>query len=313
MSADASPPLAPIPSGRWAVAVSGGADSVALLHLLRRQPGLWLHVVHLNHQARGQESDADAAFVAELAARCSLPCTIAQLHDIEPQLTFLPANRSARYRAVRLELFRRVTEAQHLQGILLAHHADDQAETVLLRLLRGSGPTGLTAMTPRQRIGRLLILRPLLLARRDDLRRWLASQGETWREDASNQSDQYARNRIRKWLNQRPEFIEPLFDLSLAARCWRAWIRSNAPKLPSKFFAIQLAQMPRMLARESARRWLMQAGVAADHLTPDLLDRLRTMATDAASQPRQQFPGSVCVRRRAARMWAEASESDRSA
>ncbi len=305
MPPDALPKLSPIPSGPWAVGVSGGADSVALLQLLRLLPHRVLHIVHLNHQARGAQSDADADFVAELASQCSLPCTIARLHDIESSMEPLPANRSARYRAVRLELFRRVAIERNLRGVLLAHHADDQAETVALRLLRGSGPMGLGAMAPRQKIRGLTILRPLLGVRRSELRQWLASRGQSWREDSSNQSDQYARNRIRKWLGEHQQWVQPLLDLAVAAQCWRRWIRSTAPTLPSTFFAGSMAELPRMLARESARRWLMQAGIPPDQLNPDQLDRLVAMASDAATPPRRSFPARIQVRRRAGRIWAE--------
>ena len=127
-----------VPSGRWAGGVSGGADSVALLLLLdqRREsePGLFLHVVHLDHQTRGAESTADAEFVRRLAAGRGVPCTIARRDQVEREMTDLPPNPSARYRALRHEVFRRVIAQHRLQGVLLAHHADDQAETVLHRL-----------------------------------------------------------------------------------------------------------------------------------------------------------------------------------
>src|SRR5688572_17488726 len=98
--------------GAWAVGVSGGADSVALLALLHdrlvRRGDLRLHVVHLNHQTRGESSDADARLVRDLAERRGLPCTVALRSDVEPGITKPPSNPSARYRAARLALFRRV-------------------------------------------------------------------------------------------------------------------------------------------------------------------------------------------------------------
>src|SRR5438034_1508222 len=133
-----------VPAGAWAVAVSGGGDSVALLELLRHRGDLLLHVVHLDHETRGGESATDALFVGELAARWGLAFTIRRRSEIEPAIAArLPANRSARFRAARLELFRRVIAEHRLAGVILAHHADDQAETVVQRLLRGSGPAGL--------------------------------------------------------------------------------------------------------------------------------------------------------------------------
>src|SRR6476620_3797342 len=98
--------IARVPSGAWAVGVSGGADSVALLSLLRTRTDLALHVAHLDHETRGPDSTGDAHFVAQLAERWGLPCTIARRSELEPAMTDLPENPSARYRAVRLELFK---------------------------------------------------------------------------------------------------------------------------------------------------------------------------------------------------------------
>lgn len=288
-----------VPSGRWAAAVSGGADSVALLLLLQGRPDMSLHVVHLDHQIRGQASADDAAFVAGLAGKLGIPVTIVRREEIEPGLGPLPKNPSARYRAIRLELFRRVVEREKLLGVILAHQADDQAETILLRLLRGSGAAGLAAMRPRVQIAGLTILRPLLAIRRQALRDFLTSGGQDWREDASNRSEKYARNRVRKFLESRPDLHEPLLAVGRACAAYVDWIRKTAPVLGDKFPAIELAECPRMLARESARRWLISQGVPPEALTPAMLDRLCDLAADAATPARQQFPAGVTVRRRA--------------
>jgi tRNA(Ile)-lysidine synthase len=287
-----------VPPGRWAVAVSGGADSVALLRLIHPHPDLSLHIVHLDHQTREQASTGDADFVANLANKLSLPVTIARRNEIEPQAQNLPKNISARFRALRIELFRRTIVRENLLGVILAHQADDQAETIFLRLLRGSGPAGLSAMSTRRRLENLTILRPLLHIRREDLRNFLKTQGQNWREDASNQSDHYARNRARKFLESRPDLHEPLLAIGRACAEYSKWIRSSAPVLNERFPAIALAESPRMLARESARRWLVSQGVPPPDLTPAILDRLREIATDAATPAKQQFPGGMQVHRR---------------
>src|SRR6266496_1788814 len=125
-----------VPAGAWSVGVSGGADSVALLHLLRQRRDLSFHVAHLDHQTRNGESATDALFVAELAGKWGVPFTIAIRSDVEDESSHLEKNLSARYRTARLEFFRRVVAQHQLRGVILAHHADDQAETVLQRLLR---------------------------------------------------------------------------------------------------------------------------------------------------------------------------------
>ncbi len=183
-----------ISPGAWAVGVSGGADSVALLRLLHERPDLRLHVAHLDHETRGNQSAGDAQFVASLAAHLGLPCTVAPLREFESGEVIGTANRSARFRAARLALFRRVVECAKLDGVILAHHADDQAETVFHRLCRGGGPEGLAAMRTESRIGGLRVVRPLLGVRRLELRRYLESISQDWREDASNSSDQYAQS-----------------------------------------------------------------------------------------------------------------------
>lgn len=286
-----------IPSGGWAVGVSGGADSVGLLMLLQGRPGLSLHVVHIDHQTRGQASSDDARFVAELAGRLGIAATIARRDEIEPGMNSLPKNLSARFRAIRLELFRRVAASENLQGVILAHQAHDQAETIFLRLLRGSGPLGLAGMRVRGKVDGLTILRPLLAIRRGQLREFLNQMDQPWREDASNQSDRYARNRVRKFLESRPGLHEPLLALGRACGGYVRWIRGNAPILRDEFPAVALGGLPRMLGRESARRWLVSRGALPGELTLSALDRLREMAVDAASPPSQIFPGKIRVHR----------------
>jgi tRNA(Ile)-lysidine synthase len=286
------------PPGRWGVAVSGGADSVALLLLLHGRPGIWLHVVHLDHQTRGQASTDDAAIVAALAGKLAIPATVLRRDQIEPGMRPLPKNPSARYRAVRLELFRRVVESEQLDGVVLAHQADDQAETILLRLLRGSGAMGLAGMKGRRQIGGLTITRPLLSIRRLELREFLVQRGQDWREDASNESDKYARNRVRRFLESRPDLHESILAVGRASAEYSGWIRRTAPQLKDKFPAITLAGLPRMLGRESARRWLKGQGVPAAELSMEVADRLREMSIDAATPGRQLFPGKIMISRR---------------
>ena len=291
-----------VPSGRWAVGVSGGADSVALLRLLGGRRDLTLHVVHLEHQTRGQHSADDARFVEVLAGQLQIPCTIAMRSDVEPGLAKLPENLSARYRAIRLELYRRVASEHNLEGVVLAHHADDQAETILQRLIRGSGLAGLRGMSNRTRIGSLLVLRPLLGVGREMLREYLASIGQSWREDASNQSDKYLRNRLRKWLAADADLHDALLGLGAACRALRQWSMDHAPRLDEAFRARELQGVPTLLAHESARQWLLSRGAPAGELNEACLDRLINMANDAASPSRQMFPGNVHVARRQGRI-----------
>lgn len=176
------------------VAVSGGADSVALLDIMTRLDcGLHLVVAHLNHCLRGAESDADEAFVATLAGNYELPfvsqsCDVARLARRE-RLSLEDAGRRARY------AFLEQTAARYgASSIALAHHQDDQAETVLIRLLRGSGGAGLAAMAGAA--GERL-KRPLLQVSRAKLERYLDQRGLSFRTDSTNADTAILRNSIR--------------------------------------------------------------------------------------------------------------------
>jgi tRNA(Ile)-lysidine synthase len=302
--------VASVPPGGWAVGVSGGADSVALLSILRSRGDVAFHVVHLDHETRGEASAGDARFVAELAGRWRLPCTVARWRDVEGEVGPAVRNASARFRAGRWALFRRVVAAHGLQGVILAHHADDQAETVMLRLLRGSGPSGLGGMRPRAVVGGIVVLRPLLRTRRVALRDWLRAAGQAWREDESNESDKYLRNRVRCALASRPGLTDALIEVSDAAREVAAWTGRNATRAEGPELGVAtLRDVPTPLARETARRWLTDRGAPAGELTGEVLDRLVLMAADAASPARQHFPGGVLVRRRSGRLFVDGSKS----
>ncbi len=176
-------------------AVSGGGDSVALLHLLtalsRRIP-LRLTVAHVNHRLRGADSDADAAFVEDLALRLGWPCRTLET-DPPVEASSRPVPEEGLRRARRRILLHLARDAGCTR-IALGHTMDDQAETVLMRLMRGTGRRGLAGMARATPDG---VVRPLLGFRREALRRWLAACGETWREDASNDDLRYLRNRVR--------------------------------------------------------------------------------------------------------------------
>jgi tRNA(Ile)-lysidine synthase len=291
--------VATVPPGRWGVGVSVGADSVALLRLLMQRTNLSLHVIHLDHQTRGEQSASDAEFVRELAERSAVHITLARRDQIEPGAARLPRNASARYRALRLELFRCAAHDHGLQGVILAHHADDQAETILHRLVRGSSAAGLGGMSPQTRLGGLLVLRPLLSIWRRQLREYLLGLGQPWREDASNASAQYTRNRLRAMLADDPELCASLLNLGDACRDLRLWVRATAPRLPERFAASELARLPDVLARQAARQWLEDRGAAPNDLSDEILDRLLEMASDAATAPRAHFPGGIAVVRKA--------------
>ncbi len=183
------------PSERLIVGVSGGADSVALLELLIAIPEFQPQIVvaHLNHNLRGTESDEDEVFVRKLSELHALPFELASINikqlAIETGRSLEEAGREARY-----DFFEQVRQKYSAEAIAVAHHSDDQAETFLLRVLRGAGTSGLAAMSTK---GRNRIIRPLLQTSRKEILDYLNERGITFREDSSNYDQAFLRNRIR--------------------------------------------------------------------------------------------------------------------
>jgi tRNA(Ile)-lysidine synthase len=176
------------------VAVSGGADSVALLHLLlgiRKQWALDLIVAHLNHSLRGQESNDDELFVRELAARHQMEFICEKVSDVEISTRRGNLENWARNR--RYDFLHRCAAKCRAERIGLGHTRSDQAETLLMRLIRGSGTAGLSAMPPKR--GKLI--RPLMYLQRPEIQGYLNTRVISWREDASNQNTALLRNRLR--------------------------------------------------------------------------------------------------------------------
>jgi tRNA(Ile)-lysidine synthase len=183
---------------RVGVAVSGGADSVALLLLLleiRQKLGIVVIVVHFNHQLRGRASDADEQFVAKLAAGLNLDL---QTHraDVARLAARSKRNLEDAARRARYEWFSEIAGKKHLTHIATAHTADDQAETVLAHIFRGTGLAGLAGI--HSRVDR--VIRPLLSFRRAELRGFLRLRKQKWCEDATNRDITRTRARIRRKL-----------------------------------------------------------------------------------------------------------------
>lgn len=178
----------PLPR-RLLVGLSGGADSVALAYLLC-QEDVELRAVHVNHGLRGEASDGDEAFVRQLCGEWGLPLDV--YRAVPPEHPGEDWARQARY-----GFYRQAMEQHGAEAIALAHHRDDQAETFLLHLLRGSGLTGLTGMEQDAMVLGVRVIRPLLGASRQELRDLLTRKNIPWREDASNQDTRYLRNALR--------------------------------------------------------------------------------------------------------------------
>ncbi|HNS52522.1 MAG TPA: tRNA lysidine(34) synthetase TilS [Anaerolineae bacterium] len=286
------------PGARVVAGVSGGPDSLCLLHVLTRlapELGLALHVAHLDHRLRGPESAADAAYVAKLAGEWGLPCTVEQA-DVsaiatDRHLAVEEAARRARY-----AFLARVAVATGSMVIVVGHNADDQAETVLMHFLRGSGLAGLRGMLPRARLGdyRLLeeagapaaalpelwLVRPLLEVSRSDILAYCANEGLQPRFDRSNLDTTLFRNwlrhrvlpllsehnpRVREVLCRSAQVLadEHALVRSLLDEAWEGLVAEEAPGL----VALDLAawrRLPAAVQRSSLReaihrlRWTLR-------------------------------------------------------
>jgi tRNA(Ile)-lysidine synthase len=188
------------PGERVAAAVSGGADSVALLRLLlelRAELGIVLSVAHFHHQIRGAEADGDQQFVARLAQQFQLAfhsgSADAPAHAHDHKMSLESSARELRHR-----WFRKLVEQRHADKVATAHTLDDQAETVLMRILRGAGVRGLSGIAPEQREKHLV--RPLLRITRPEVEAYLNSLHQPWHTDSSNQDLSHTRNRVRHTL-----------------------------------------------------------------------------------------------------------------
>lgn len=192
---------------RLGVAVSGGGDSVALLHIIKawsHRRGVRVHVATVDHGLRDESAD-EAAGVASLAKRLGVSCDVLRWGEWDGT-----GNLQAEARAARRRLITRWAARRGVSAVALGHTMDDQAETVLMRLGRGAGVDGLSAMNARSASDGVVWLRPMLGVRRSALREWLAAQGEDWVDDPSNDDLKYERVKARKAL-------ETLGDLGVTA------------------------------------------------------------------------------------------------
>lgn len=300
---------------RLAIAVSGGADSVALLCVmleLRDEIGTVVTVAHLNHGLRGAESEADEEFVRKLAARLGFECH-AERHDDGAYANKRRLGSEAAARRVRYEFFQRLIRSGKVNKVATAHTRNDQAETVLLRLTRGSGFRGLGGVRPRlvvsgnQSYGE--IIRPFLDARRDAIREYLSAIGQPWREDSSNTELKFARNRVRRILvpllekEFNPRIVDRLSDLAEIARAEEGFWEKKCRELRAQLMAesageYRLDLRPFGKLQKGVQRRFIQS---LEHAGPTLefrhMEELLALAADGSKAGKLELPcGWIAVR-----------------
>ncbi|PYI92825.1 MAG: tRNA lysidine(34) synthetase TilS [Verrucomicrobia bacterium] len=303
------------PSRRYLIGVSGGRDSVALLHRLTELGYRHLIVCHLDHQLRGRASKADAQFVKRLAARLKVECEldrtdIAALarrtkHSIES------AGRMARY-----QFFARVARRRRCRTIFLGHHANDLVETFLINLFRGSGPTGFVGIrqVARQTVDGLdlEIVRPLLSVWRTEIDAYVKSRRLEFRDDETNETFGALRNRMRRRIIP---YIEKQFGRKVRASIWRAaaiaadeaeWLTGllDSEKATARELGVkELRAQPRALQRRTIHRWLQSRDVT--DLNFETIERVRALLDPDAREAKTNLPHDRHARRRAGKLFIE--------
>ena len=298
------------------VAVSGGPDSMALLHSLvslREELGIRLQVVHVNHCLRGEEADQEAAFVQEIAASWDVPVKVYRVEVARLaqrwRCSLQEAGRRVRYQALE-----ETAQALSCQRIAVAHHAQDQAETILENILRGSGLTGLGGM----RYQRGPVVRPLLDLTREEIELYLKENQVPYCLDPSNQKLVYLRNRIRlelipylqekynpnivTGLNRMAEIIRDDNDLleELAAESAQRCLLESESALPTGSAALSISQLltePVALRRRVLRRILGKLSGDLRQFSYDHIERLLELAVNPVGGRRIYLPGNLQGRR----------------
>ncbi|MGD1063177.1 MAG: tRNA lysidine(34) synthetase TilS [Terracidiphilus sp.] len=322
------------PGMRLAVALSGGADSVALLRALaarRQERGLVLHAAHLHHGLRGAEADGDLEFCRALAAKLGVPFHEARVDTAQEARADAKSGKRAETieeaaRRVRYAWFHQLLSKTPLDAIATAHTLDDQAETVLAKFLRGAWTEGLAGISPRLESPEGgAIVRPLLDTKRSDIEAYLRELGQDWREDSSNRHLTFTRNRIRHELlplleGWNPRLREHLAQMAELAHDEEAWWQAElarlAPQLilpgrpargggraagegPGAGLAIEVSRLAALapaVQRRLVRHAAQQFGAALDFAATEAV---RSLALGDRAGQRLALPQGLCAERTA--------------
>jgi len=326
---------------RHLIGVSGGRDSVALLHLLVNLGYEKLIVCHLNHQLRGRMSDADARFVqkeverynqefvghalrlpsSRIGKRSARPATRMADLDFElgavnvralaakQKISIETAAREARYK-----FFAETARRRKCKTIFLGHHADDLVETFLINLFRGAGAAGLSGMreisTRRIDDVDLTIVRPFLGVWRKEIDIYVREHRIKFREDASNKNLDPLRNRIRHRIIP---YLEKILGRNIRPAIWRAaaiageeedWIEKQLPdSTDAQFSVARLRALPVALQRRAIMKWLRAQRIS--DISFDVIERVRSLADHDAATAKVNLPQDRHARRRAGRIFVE--------
>jgi tRNA(Ile)-lysidine synthase len=301
------------PDRRYLAAVSGGRDSIALLHWLSAHGYKKLVVCHFNHQLRGAASDRDQKFVEQVAAEQRLDMEVGSA-DVRAlarnrKMSVEAAARDARYR-----FFAHAAKQTGVNTIFLAHHADDLIETFLINLFRGSGTSGLSAMreVSKRRVDHvdLTVVRPFVAIRRTQIDDYVRKHRLKFREDQSNRDLALLRNRIRR---QIIPYLERNVGRAIRRSIWRAamiaaeeesWIETQLPEPAGADLTVsELRKLPVALQRREILRWLRAKNVA--NVGFDVVEEIRCLLDPDSRTAKLNLPQDRHVRRRAGKIFVE--------
>lgn len=298
----------------YLVGVSGGRDSVALIHLLHSSGYRNLIVCHLNHELRGRASEADAQFVHSLTKKLGFEAEIAST-DVRDFAARSKLSIETAARAARFAFFVSVASRRSCPTIFLGHHADDLVETVLLNLFRGASPGGLAAMreTSMHQIAknRLTIVRPLLNVWRSGIDRYIKQHHLRFREDATNARLDSRRNRIRHRILP---YIEKQLGREVRMAIWRAaqiWMEEetflesllSSDSGSSELDVASVRQLPVALQRRAIFRWLRECGIAG--IGFDVVENVRRLADPECKVAKVNLAHGRHARRRSKKIFIE--------
>jgi tRNA(Ile)-lysidine synthase len=301
------------PRCRYLIGVSGGRDSVSLLHWLVELGYRKLIVCHLNHRLRGRSSDADARFVERLAAKYQIDFEIGSANiralGKKKKMSIETAAREARY-----TFFAETARRRNCRTIFVAHHADDLVETFLINLFRGAGNAGLSAMREisTRRIDGidLTIARPFLCVWRKEIDDYVDEHRLRFREDATNKNLTPLRNRIRHRI---VPYLEKTVGRSIRQNIWRTaiiaadeekWIESELPdSTHADLSVVKLRALPIALQRRALLKWLRAQNVS--DVGFDAIERVRSLADRDVRIAKVNLPENRHARRRAGKIFIE--------
>lgn len=294
---------------KYLIGVSGGLDSMVLLSLLREEGFRAVVVCHLDHGLRSRDAAEDLAVVAEASRKFGYPLEFgecnARAHAKSCGISLEMAARELRFK-----FFESCGASHRCRRLFLAHHQDDQVETILLNLVRGTGLAGLSGMAPETSLGRMLLLRPLLAVTRKTLESIARDAGIAFREDPTNRSPAHTRNRVRQWVVPAmkktfgDDWSPGLLRMADIARAENACLDSLVPEPGSVLAVRDLRAQPLALQRRIALRWLRNHRVP----TPGFAEaeRLLTLLDVENGPSKINLPLGCHARRRAGQIFFEA-------